>query len=153
MAEEKLSEVMEIIEKAASIMEENDFNTNKKVRKELSELQKRLRTLIGKKQFDIKQVYAYWSYSDLETVATKLLMKEPQKCGLSDEALENLILSIFASGDLEKEASYDYWYDFLELETGIEGVMDYLFCTDDKGNIVYESIDTIMEHIRQNREE
>ena len=150
--EAKLPEVMEIIEKAAGIMEEKDFNTNMEVKKVLLELQKRLRVLTGKKHFDIKQIYAYWSYSDLETVATKLLMKEPQRVGLSDEALKKLILLIFDSGDLEKEAGFDYWYDFLELETGIEGVMDYLFCTDEKGNITYEVVDTIMERIRQNRE-
>lgn len=150
--EAKLPEVMEIIEKAAGIMEEKDFNTNMEAKKALLELQKRLRTVTGKKHFDIKQIYAYWSYSDLETVATKLLMKEPQRVGLSDEALKKLILLIFDSGDLEKEAGFDYWYDFLELETGIEGVMDYLFCTDEKGNITYEVVDTIMERIRQNRE-
>lgn len=150
--EAKLPEVMGIIEKAAGIMEEKDFNTNMEAKKALLELQKRLRTVTGKKHFDIKQIYAYWSYSDLETVATKLLMKEPQRVGLSDEALKKLILLIFDSGDLEKEAGFDYWYDFLELETGIEGVMDYLLCTDEKGNITYEVVDTIMERIRQNRE-
>ena len=151
-ADEKLSEVMEMIEKAAAIMEERDMETDKSAKKEIAELQNRIRTLTGKKQFDIKQIYGYWAYSDLETIATKLLMKEPQNYGLSDAALKNLILSIFASGDLTKEACFDYWYDFLELETGIEDVMDYLFCEDEKGEIVYAPIDVIMEQISQNRQ-
>lgn len=150
--EEKLCEVMEIIEKAATLMEENDLETDKEVRKEILELQKRIRTLTGKKQFDINQIYGYWAYSDLETIATKLLMKEPQKLGLSDEALKNLIISIFDSDVLEKLASFDYWCDFLELETGIEGVMDYLFCEGENGNIVYAHIDMVMEQICRNRE-
>lgn len=152
VADEKLSEVMVIIEKAATIMEERDLENDKLAKMEILELQKRIRTLTGKKKFDIKQIYGYWAYSDLETIATKLLMKEPQKYGLSDEALKNLIVSILASGDLEKEAYFDYWYDFLELETGIDGVMDYLFYEDEKGDIAYAPIDMIMEHISQNKE-
>ncbi len=44
--ETKLSEVMEIIEKAASMMEERDFETDKATKKELFELQKRSRRKI-----------------------------------------------------------------------------------------------------------
>lgn len=149
--ETKLSEVKEIIEKAATIMEEKDYNKDKKAKQELFELEMKLRIIIGKKKFDIKQVYGYWSYTDIETIATKILMKEPQKYGLSDEALEKLIISIFNSGDLEKESGFDYWYEFLEQETGMEGVMDELFCIDERGKIVYAQIDIVMEKIRQKR--
>lgn len=78
-------------------------------------------------------------------------MQEPQRYGLSDEALQALIQSIFASGDLKKEAGYDYWYDFLELETGIDGVMNFLFDFNENGALTYAPIDTVMERIRENR--
>lgn len=149
--ESKLLEVQEIVERAAALMENKDCDTDKEAKKELSKLQKRLRILTGKNQFDIRQIYGYWAYTDLETIAANLLMPELQRYGLSDEALQALIQSIFASGDLKKEARFHYWYDFLELETGIEGVMDYLFEFNEQGELTYAPIDTVMEKIRQNR--
>lgn len=149
--EAKLQEVQEIIERAAELIENKDCDTDKHAKKELSGLQKRLRILTGKKQFDIRNVYGYWAYTDLETIAAKLLMQEPQRQGLSDEALQELIQSIFASGDLKKEARYYYWCDFLELETGIDGVMNFLLDFNEKGALTYAPIDTVMERIRESR--
>lgn len=149
--EAKLLEVQEIIERAAELIEDKDCDTDEYAKKELSELQKRLRILTGKKQFDIRNVYGYWAYTDLETRAAQLLMQEPQRCGLSDEALQALIQYIFDSGALEKEAEHHYWYDFLELETGIDGVMNFLLDFNEKGELIYAPIDTVMERIRESR--
>ncbi len=45
----------------------------------------------------------------------------------------------------------DFWTDFLEMETGIDEVMDYLFNENDKGEIVYASVDEVMERIRRGK--
>lgn len=147
--ETKLPEVMEIIEKAAILMEEKDCETDKAAKKELDELQKRLRAVTGKKSFNIKEVSSYWGYTDLETIAAKVLMKEPQKLGLSEEALRNLIIYLINSDEFKTESKFDYWYEFLERETGIEDTLDYLFCRTDDGGVKYAPIDTIMSTIKQ----
>ena len=78
-------------------------------------------------------------------------MQEPFKAGLPEEALRELITEIFRSGDLEKEALLDFWTDFLEIETGIDEVMDYLFTENDKGEIAYAPVEEVMERIRRGK--
>lgn len=74
-------------------------------------------------------------------------MQKPFRVGLPEEALRELITEIFQSGDLKKEASLDFWMDFLQIETGIDEVMGYLFTENDKGEIVYAPVDEVMERI------
>lgn len=149
--ETKLQETMRIIDRAASIMEGWNDDTAPKAEEELAALQNELRELTGKKNYDIEEVKEYWSYTSLEAKATEALMQEPFRAGLPEEALRELITEIFRSGDLEKEALLDFWTEFLEMETGIEEVMDYLFIENDKGEIVYAPIDQVMERIREGR--
>ena len=78
-------------------------------------------------------------------------MQEPFRVGLPEEALRELITEIFRSGDLEKEALIDFWTDFLEIETGIDEIMDYLFTENDKGKIAYAPVDEVMERIRKEK--
>lgn len=67
--ESRLSDVMEIIDKAINLMESENFGLDKQANKELAVLQKELRALTGNKKIDIKNYYGYWAYTDLETVA------------------------------------------------------------------------------------
>lgn len=145
--ETKLPEAMRIIDRAASIMEEWDYDTDPKAKEKLIELQNELRELTGKENYDIEEVNEYWSYTSLETKATEALMPRPFRVGLPEEALRELITEIYRSGDLEKETLLDFWTDFLEIETGIDEVMDYLFTENDKGEIVYASVDEVMKRI------
>lgn len=149
--ETKLPEAMRIIDRAASIMEEFDYDTDLNAKEKLIALQNELRELTGKENYDIEEVNEYWSYTSLETKAAEALMQEPFRTGLPEEALRELIIEIFRSGDLEKEALFDFWMDFLEIETGIDGVMDYLFTQNDKREIVYAPIDEVMERIQKGK--
>ncbi len=152
--ETKLQEAMRIIDRAARIMEECCYDTDTKAKEKLialQTLQNELRELTGKENYDIIEVNEYWSYTSLETKATEVLMQEPFRVGLPEEALRELITEIFRSGHLEKEALLDFWTDFLEMETGIDEVMDYLFNENDKGEIVYASVDEVMERIRRGK--
>lgn len=114
-------------------------------------MQNELRELTGKENYDIEEVNEYWFYTSLETKATKALMQEPVRVGLSEEALRELITEIFRLGDLEKEALFDFWMDFLEIETGIDEVMDYLFTQNDEEEIVYAPIDEVIERIQKEK--
>ena len=135
------------MDKAATLMEENyDFLTDEEVKKELDSLQAKLQNIL-EKDFDIVEVNEYWSYTDLETIARKALMNKPQKYGLTDDALRELIIKILASGELETESTMDYWFEFLDVETGIEDAADCLFCENDKGDIEFAPIDTIMKQL------
>lgn len=149
--ETKLPEAMRIIDRAASIMEECDYDTDPKAKEELIALQNELRELTGKENYDIEEANEYWSYTSLETKAAEALMQEPFRVGLPEEALRELITEIFRSGALEKEALIDFWTDFLEIETGIDEIMDYLFTENDKGKIAYAPVDEVMERIRKEK--
>ena len=149
--EAKLPKAMEIIEKAAEIMEEKDCDADEEAKEELVFLQDSMRELTGKQDFAIEEVSAYWSYTSLETIAALTLMQKPHKCGLSEETLRELIEELLRSQELEEEATLDYWSDFFEVETEIEEVMDYFYDIDDSGEIEYASIDEIMERIKKAR--
>ena len=149
--ETKLPEAMRIIDRAASIMEECYYDTDPKAKEKLIALQNELRELTGKENYDIEEVNEYWSYTSLETKAIEALMQEPFRVGLPEEALRELITEIFRSGDLEKEALFYFWTNFLKIETGIDKVMGYLFTKNDKGEIVYAPVDEVMERIRRGK--
>ena len=96
--ESKLPEVMEIIDAAASLMEEKDCDQDAAAKKELDALQKRLREITGKKNLLITEYNAYWSYTSLETVARNAMHLPPQKSGMTDEQLTELIRSAWSDG-------------------------------------------------------
>lgn len=146
----KLLNVMEIIKKANSLLED-ECDTNPDIIKELNLLQKRLREITGKKDYDIKNVYGYWAYTDLESKASEVLLGEPERLGLPDEKLSKLILEILKSGDLEKETTMWYWFDFLDKEIGVESASDCLFDRNEDGKMVYAPIETIMDRIKKMR--
>ena len=58
--ETKLPAVMEIIEKAALLMDEKDCDSDKEAKKELGELQKNLREITENKKIKINIFQAYW---------------------------------------------------------------------------------------------
>lgn len=65
--ESKLAVAMEIIEKAASLMEKRSYE-GEEVQSELKQLQKDLREITRNKKIQIKDFQRYWSYMDLKTI-------------------------------------------------------------------------------------
>ena len=124
--ETKLPAVMEIIEKAALLMDEKDCDSDKEAKKELGELQKNLREITGNKKIKINIFQAYWRYTDLETTARRALMPPPMKSNLSNEQLKEIVLHILKFGEGER----DWWLEYLEINTGLDNLTDYIFYPD-----------------------
>ena len=124
--ETKLPAVMEIIEKAALLMDEKDCDSDKEAKKELGELQKNLREITGNKKIKINIFQAYWNYTDLETTARRALMPPPMKSNLSNEQLKEIVLHILKFGEGER----DWWLEYLEINTGLDNLTDYIFYPD-----------------------
>ena len=124
--ETKLPAVMEIIEKAALLMDEKDCDSDKEAKKELGELQKNLREITENKKIKINIFQAYWSYTDLETTARRALMPPPMKSNLSNEQLKEIVLHILKFGEGER----DWWLEYLEINTGLDNLTDYIFYPD-----------------------
>lgn len=121
--ETKLPGVMEIIKKAASLMAEKDCDGDKEAKRELEKLQRDLRESSGNKSIKIKDFQRYWSYTDLETVARKALMAPPLKGNLTDEQIKEIVLHILD----HREAEMDWWLKYLEINTGLDNLTDYIF--------------------------
>lgn len=124
--ETKLPEVMEIIEKAAALMEEKNCEDDKEAKKDLAKYQKDLREISGNKKIQIKDFQRYWSYTDLETMARKALMSPPCKSNVSDAQIREIVLNILEHG----EAEMDWWLKYLEVNTGLDNLTDYIFYPD-----------------------
>ncbi|MDE7201158.1 MAG: hypothetical protein K2O91_04445 [Lachnospiraceae bacterium] len=153
--ESKLPEVMEIIDAAASLMEEKDCDQDAAAKKELDALQKRLREITGKKNLLITEYNAYWSYTSLETVARNAMHLPPQKSGMTDEQLTELIRRISELDfDVPKnalEATNDYFLQVLEVETGLDDVSDYIYWPDQIGLDLHASLNEITAKILADR--
>ena len=109
--ETKLPEVKQIICEADSIMSKLYCNENEDLRKDLEQLQIRLRNLTGDQQLQIKE---YWHYDEavsLDTAARSALMCPPQKEDLTDEQIKAFRLVDNKVGEL---AQWDV--DLLPLE-------------------------------------
>lgn len=133
--ESKLPVVMKLIDDAAHLMEKTGccFDEDAvEARKELDTYQKQLTEITGKDNLDIKSFMEYWSYTDLETAATKALLPSPVKTGLSDEQISEMIRQFF-DGEFEEESAMDYLLEVLEVETGLEDFSDYIFYPDSVG--------------------
>lgn len=122
----KLPKVMKIIEQAASIMAEKDYAADKDVKRELENLQKDLRNITQNSEIDITDFKEYWGYTDLEIVARKALMPPPEKRNVTNNEIREIVLGIL---DFE-EAEMDYWLEFLEVNTGLDNLTDYIFYPD-----------------------
>lgn len=113
--ESRLPAVMEMIEKAASLMEEEARGGSQEAKRELEQLQKELREVSGNRKLKIENFQRYWGYTDLETAARKALVSPPPKRPLTNEQLREIVLHI-----LERdEAEMDRWLTYLEINTGL----------------------------------
>ena len=145
--EMKLPAVMEIIEKAASLMEEKNCNNDKNVKKELNQLQKELREITGNKKIKISTFQKYWSYADLEVMARKALMSPPLKSDIANEQIKEIVLNILGYG----EAEMDWWLKYLEINTGLDNLTDYIFYPDLIGLDSQSTLEQIADKIIADR--
>lgn len=135
--EAKLPAAAEMIEKAASLMEEKDCDNDKEAEKELAKLQKDLREISGNKKIQIKDFQRYWSYTDLETMARKALMAPPSKSNLTNTQIREIVLNILN----HKEAEMEWWLQYLEINTGLDNLTDYIFYPDLVGLDLPDTLD------------
>ena len=154
--ESKMSEVMELIEKAASIMEENQGSEDPEAKRELRGLQRRLREVTGNKKLKISQFQQYWSYTSLETMAKRALRLPPQKCDVTDEQIKKIVVTVFSGSYIKEnadiiDADMDYWLKFLEVNTGLENLSDYIFYPDLVGMERSSSLEQIADRIIADR--
>lgn len=133
--ESKLPAVMKLIDDAARLMEETGccFDENAvEARKELESYQGQLVEITGNKNLDIESFMEYWTYTDLETAATKALLPSPAKTGLSDEQISEMISAVY-NDKFDDEASMDYLLEVLEVETGLDDFSDYIYYPENVG--------------------
>lgn len=147
MDETKLQTVMEIIEKAASLMEEKDCDNDEAAGKTLNQLQADLRRITQKRRLDIRNFQRYWSAVSLETVARGALMSPPSKEELTDEQVKEIVLNITN----HSEAEIDWWLNYLKLNTGLDNLTDYIFYPDLLGLDPQASTEQIIDKINADR--
>lgn len=145
--ETKLPAVMEIIEKTALLMDEKDCDSDKEAKKELGQLQKNLREVTGNKKIKINIFQAYWSYTDLETIARRALMSPPMKSNLTNEQLKEIVLHIT---DFEED-EMDWWLEYLEINTGLDNLTDYIFYPNFFGLELDAALEQIADKIIEDR--
>ena len=141
--ENKLNEVMDIIDRIAEIMETGAADSYDN---EFTDLQNNLETLTGRTDIDIESFAGYWSRTSLEELARSVLMPVPERQGLSDEELSEVITDLCECA--YSDAELDYYLKLLELETGLKNISDYIFYPNmvglDYGSDVSEIVDKII---------
>ncbi|MDE7183111.1 MAG: hypothetical protein K2O40_01270 [Lachnospiraceae bacterium] len=145
--ETKLPEVEGIIEDADSIMSELYFEDDDDLRKDLEELQSRLRDITGKQDIQIKDYWNYYEAVSLETAARGALMPPPEKEDVTDEQIRDIVVHIL---DYD-EAEMDWWILYLEVNTGLVNLSDYIFYPELAGLDEDASIEEIAEKILEDR--
>lgn len=145
--EAKIPEAMEIIEKAASLMEERDCEKDPDAKMELTQLQNRLRELCKNTRLEIKDFQRYWSYTSLETMARKALMAPPSKDNVTDEQIKEIVLGILKHG----EAEMDWWLEYLKINTGLANLTDYIFYPNLVGLDMQATLEQIADKIIADR--
>ncbi len=145
--EAKILMAMEIIEKAASLMAERDCRQDQEARKELAELQDRLRELTGNQRLQITDFQRYWSYTSLETMARKALMAPPSKDNVSNEQIKEIVLGILK----HEEAEMDWWLEYLKINTGLVNLTDYIFYPNLVGLDMQATLEQIADKIIADR--
>ena len=143
----KLPEVMEIIEEANSLMTEKDCESDEAAKKELEEMQNRLREITGNHQIIIRDFWHYDAATDLKTVAEGALMSPPEKENITDEQMKEIVVNILKHG----EAELDWWLKYLELNTGLVNLSDYIFYPDSVGLDRNSSLEQIADKIITDR--
>lgn len=116
---------------------------------ELKELAQKLREVTGKETLSIEPFMYYSSYTTLEDAAMMALLPTPQKSGISDEEIRELIGKIANAEILVShgEAANDYFLEVLELETGLDNITDYIYNPDAVGMEPDASLEEIIEKI------
>ena len=121
---EKLPRVMDLIDEAVDLMEEQGIEGNK----ELECIEKQLQLLTGKSDLRVIEFNHYWAAQSLETVAKEALFEKTQKRVLQPEEIREMVIHILE----QEEAVMDWQLHFLEVCTELD-VTDYIFYPDDMG--------------------
>lgn len=124
---EKLSRVMRIIDEIS----ERKSNEN------VDLLVKELKELSGKSEINVSDFDEYWGYTSLEELAKTILMPEPEKSGLSDSQIYDIVKKICNAEFSESET--DYLIKVLEKETGLD-VTDYIYYMDAESDEIAKKI-------------
>lgn len=137
--ETKLPVVKEIIKEINHFVVDEDCDEKSP---EVKKLAQKLQEVTGKKELSVEPFMYYSSYTTLDDAATKALLPIPQKSGLSDEEIRDLIGKIARAEIiyLHGEAMNDYFLDVLKLETGLDNLIDYIWNLD-------VSIEEIIERV------
>lgn len=93
-------------------------NENKECINELKKINE-----ISGKSYEIYDFYEYWAWTDLDTFAKIVLMPKPEKVNLKDAEIIQIIENISEFNEVE----LNYLIEFLELNTGIKNISDYIF--------------------------
>lgn len=141
----KMDEVMELIDKAADLLESSRGERTP----ELDKIERRLRELTGRPDLDAEEFAEYWGWTSLENFAETVLMPIPEKSGLSDEELAEIIAKV-CRAEL-KESEIDYFIKLLKVETGLEDVSDYIYYPDSVGLDMDADIPEIAAKILKDR--
>lgn len=144
--ETKLPAVKEIIDEINRFVIDENCDEDSP---EVKDLAQKLREVTGKENLSVCPFVYYSSYTTLEDAATMALLPTPQKSGLSDEEIRNLIGKIARAEIVcsHGEAINGYFIDVLKLETGLDNVFDYLYNPDKIGLDRQASIEEITERI------
>ena len=142
--ETKLPKVMDIIDEAASLMEEKDCDNDTEAIQRLSVLQKQLEEITGNSSIKVEDFKRYWSYISLEEIAKEALLLPPVKEKLTDGQVREIVLNILS---YDSEAEMDYWIEYLTVNTGLPDLSDYIFYPDIKGLDNNASLEEIADKI------
>lgn len=145
--ETKLAETMKIIEEAAELMSQKDCEEDAEAKKTLKKLQQELRQITGNKKLNIKNYQRYWSAVGLETVAKGALMSEPVKEDVTDAQIKEIVVNILN----HNEAEMSWWFKYLEVNTGLENITDYIFYPDFVGLDADASLEDIADKIVEDK--
>lgn len=144
--ESNLPVVMEIIDQINHfVVDENCDEESPEIKK----LAQRLREVTGKEELSIDPFMYYSSCTTLEDAAITALLPAPQKSGLSDEEIRDLVGKIARAEilRLHGDAINDYFLKLLEVETGLGNITDYIYNPDEIGLELQTSIEEIAERI------
>lgn len=121
--EARLPEVMKLIRDADSLMSEKDCESDSFAKKKLEDLQIKLREITGNQQIHIHDFWHYDEVVSLKTAAKGALMSPPEKEDLTDAQIKEIVQNILR----HDEAEMDWWLRYLEVNTGLSNVSDYIF--------------------------
>ncbi|MBQ3692279.1 MAG: hypothetical protein II931_03050 [Clostridia bacterium] len=144
--ESRLSETMDIIDRIAEIFE---IGAKEEYDDEFNNLQIRLRELTGKPDIDISSFAEYWSWISLEDLARSVLMPTPEKKGLSDEEIAEIVTDICECEYSDSELGY--YLELLKLETGLVNISDYIFYPNMVGLEYSADVSDIVEKVLLDR--